>query len=141
MTAMAILHWFISQSLFFASVSVFDYNYVLDKSKTVKNLRWSPLAVLLGLILWLLTILALPTLRFQKYPTGMPLAGSNSAVISDACHPEERADITERPLKYDVLRSTDTEAGDALDSRRRWWNLLFQARYMSDLTGSEADRY
>ena len=109
MTAMATLNWFISQSFFFASVGVFDYNYVLDKGKTVKTLRWSPLAVLLALILWLLTILALPPLRFQKYPTGMPLAGSNSAVISDVCHPEEGADITERPPKYGVLRSTDAK--------------------------------
>ena len=119
MTAMATLLWFISRSIFFESFSVFDDNYILDKGKIVKNLRWSPLAVLLALILWLLTILALPALKIQKYPTGMPLAGNNSAVISDECHPEEGADITERPLSMVYYVPRMLKAGDALDSRRR----------------------
>ena len=39
----------------------------------------------------------------------MPLAGSNSAAISAACHPDEDSDVAERPLKYGVLPSADSE--------------------------------
>ena len=41
-----------------------------------------------------------------KYPVGLPIGGTNSAVISAACHiqHEERGDddMTDRPLKWGV---------------------------------------
>ena len=60
-------------------------------------------------------ILALPILGFMRYPRRMPLAGSNSAAISAACHraDDEDADITSYPLKYGILKCVGA------DSRRR----------------------
>ena len=111
MTAMAVLHWLISQSTFLARINQYDYNYVLEEGLTINGTGWSPIALMFALILGGLMILALPIFGFKRLPKKMPLAGSNSAAMSAACHRQdgEDDDIMQRPLQYGVLRSTDAE--------------------------------
>ncbi|KAF2645313.1 hypothetical protein P280DRAFT_116912 [Massarina eburnea CBS 473.64] len=63
---------------------------------------------LIGSISWgtALVICVLAVAWFMKYPVGLPVGGTNSAVISAACHltgnEREKKDIVNRPLTWGV---------------------------------------
>ena len=112
MIATSVLHWLIAQSIFVARTYVWDFNYTIDKAYVTSGTGWSNFAVLFALILGVLMFFTLVFLgRLRHYPTNMPLAESNSAAISAACHrrEDEAGDIVQRPLKYGVLPCTDSE--------------------------------
>ena len=112
MIATSVLHWLISQSIFVARTFVWDYNYTIDKAYSISGTGWSNFALLFALILGCLMVFTLLFLgRVGHYPTNMPLAGSNSAAISAACHrrEDEAGDIVQRPLRYGALPCGDAE--------------------------------
>ncbi|KAK3345483.1 LOW QUALITY PROTEIN: hypothetical protein B0H65DRAFT_558386 [Neurospora tetraspora] len=85
----SVMHWLMSQCLYFTEVDFIDLDGVtLDKSNpTTLTLGYSTWAIfwviVLGTLSWL-TILGLAV--FGRYPAGMPIMGGCSAVVAAACH-------------------------------------------------------
>lgn len=89
-----VLHWLISQSLFFVYIVPYDMNQNPITDANTAALGYSPIAIIFAVPLGGLMVLALLVLGFGRRLGGskkgtipMPLAGSCSAVISAACHP------------------------------------------------------
>lgn len=81
-----ILHWLVSQSLFFVEIILFD----TDENQTSEKLiacGHSPIAIIFTMILCTSMLLVLLSLRYSRFKSNMPLAGSCSEAISAACHP------------------------------------------------------
>ncbi len=117
MLAAILLHWLLSQSLFLVRTVTYQVanpgQAVLNPSATtiggyVSNLGYSYAAILTSLIWGLVLVIIIVAVMYVcKYPVGLPIGGTNSAVISAACHagPKETAngDMTDQPLKWGVI--------------------------------------
>ncbi|KAF2023861.1 hypothetical protein EK21DRAFT_118353 [Setomelanomma holmii] len=118
MVASILLHWFISQSIFMArttmwqnGVQIAEDNPWSYRREAGSDLGFSDYALITS-IAWggaLVLICVLVAMLFT-YPKGLPIGGTNSAVISAACHvkqPDETdlrpdEDIVDRPLQWGV---------------------------------------
>ena len=113
-----LLHWLVSQNLFFVSVKAYGYDTALNSTSTPIRTRqhsedfvttgYSPIATLTVIILGAFIVVVAVVTSLQKFKSGMPLAGSCSAAISAACHPnhieDEHASIL--PLQWGVSANT-----------------------------------
>lgn len=134
--ASILLHWFVSQTLFIARIAVYK-NGILKPSAGLlwyhdgtsgTGLGFSDSALVAAIIMGcLLVVVCLAIAGFCRYPTGIPLGGTNSAVISAACHIKYRNggkiegldDIVERPLQWGVtIEGTKDQAGHCSFSDR-----------------------
>jgi hypothetical protein len=103
----AVMHWLISQSIFLIAVEQFGVNY-----STVYTCGWSPLAVLLVIFGGVLMIAGVIGMGRRKYQPGMPLKGTNSAVIAAACYMaggEENMELERKKLKWGVVGKYDND--------------------------------
>ena len=75
----------------------------------IKDLAWSPFALLLCLLLSGVLIIVLWVAGFAfRYAEHMPLARSCSLAISAACHPPPwESNAAEQPLMYSVVEDFD----------------------------------
>lgn len=119
-----LLHWFISQSIFLARIAVFQdgklveydqlrqYGHIgNEKDKTFTGIGFSDAGFIASLA-WggsvILIIIAVACI--MVYPKGMPLGGTNSAVISATCH-----------VRYeDGLQEQRIEGEDIADQQLKW---------------------
>ena len=127
--ASILLHWFVSQTLFIAPIAIYK-NGVLEPTSrdwlhhaggSVTGIGFSDSALIAAIVMGcFLVVVCLAFAGICKYPTGMPLRGTNSAVISAACHVKQRNgekavgldDVVERPLKWGVtIEGTKDQAG------------------------------
>jgi hypothetical protein len=101
---MGILHWLVSQSIFLARIAVIDESGDTDFSRDIGGCGWSPVALIVVIVVGALMIIALFGFGFRKFDGRMPIASSCSAAISAACHPadDEGDDMVLLPLKYGV---------------------------------------
>lgn len=122
MAVSVLLHWFISQSIFVQRVTTYSPNDPDHVIRAENDLGYSQNA-LLGTIVCssvMIGVCLLVSILFT-YPTkGMPIGGTNSAIISAACHVRSTSneqdkstaedDIVCRPLKWGVTKegSPDT---------------------------------
>jgi len=125
-----LLHWFISQTLFMVRIAVYKDGVLkttfpgLDLSSencSVTSLGFSDSALIAAIVMGcLLVLVCLGFAGFCRYPTGMPLGGTNTAVISAACHVrhtggrkvEDLDYVVERPLQWGVtVEGTKDQAG------------------------------
>ncbi|PKY04081.1 hypothetical protein P168DRAFT_236422 [Aspergillus campestris IBT 28561] len=88
----AILHWLVSQSLFFVQIVPFDRSGVPQQSEQVVTCGYSPLAIICAMILGVALLLGVGLLGLRRFKSRMPLAGQCSAAISAACHPTSSTD-------------------------------------------------
>lgn len=88
----AILHWLVSQSLFFVQIVPFDRRGVPQQSEQVVTCGYSPLAIICAMILGVALLLGVGLLGLRRFKSRMPLAGQCSAAISAACHPLSSTD-------------------------------------------------
>lgn len=121
-----LLHWFISQSIFLARIAVYQDGKLVEDDR-LKNyehigkggnqaftgIGFSDAAFIASLV-WggLIILIMLIVSNVMVYPKGVPVGGTNSAVISAACHVRyegdprhqvmEEDDIVSRPLKWGV---------------------------------------
>lgn len=121
--AAVLLHWLISQSIFLVRIIPYEDGKPSDlKLSTMKQvggssaaLGWSNAGLVVSFI-WgcVLVAVILLVAFFGRYPIGLPIGGTNSAVISAACHGEERerraGDIADRPVKWGVTRPGSRDA-------------------------------
>lgn len=114
-TTMTILHWLVSRSIFLVYITGFDYAMggarPVPLGAIMLALGWSPLALIISLIVGGLLILVLwiSGLAF-RYGTGIPLTRGCSVAISAACHPPEwDSDAAEKPIRYGVVSDLGEE--------------------------------
>ncbi|RAR13599.1 carboxypeptidase s1 [Stemphylium lycopersici] len=98
-----LFHWLASQSLFKVQLSLTEM-HTREATKEISTCGYSPVAIILTTIV--ATVLAGGGMligRF-RFPPGMPLASSNSAAISAACHrPAEDVDASVLPVKWGAI--------------------------------------
>lgn len=116
MAISTILHWLVSQSLFLVVLRTYCDDltwcplgtaYGSSAGGEAFGMCWSPLGVVLTIIIGVLMAGYVLGLGFQRYKPGLPLAAGNSAVISAACHPLETqglvATAASAPLRWGVV--------------------------------------
>jgi hypothetical protein len=110
LTAMTLLHWLVSRSLFLVKVTIINASGIPTPSRDINACGWSRLPLILALGVGLVMILTLFGLGWRRFAAGMPLLGSCSLAISAACHPAqaEGENIAEFALQYGVIDNTDT---------------------------------
>ncbi|KAF2626657.1 hypothetical protein BU25DRAFT_411632 [Macroventuria anomochaeta] len=100
------LHWLVSQSIFVVAMD--EYNrYGLYQSAT-NMCGYSPIAMLVVIILGVFMVAAVVSFGYIPYKTGMPLAGSCSLAISAACHPAQYPEakdgaLSEQKVQWGVV--------------------------------------
>ncbi|KAE8334706.1 hypothetical protein BDV24DRAFT_172155 [Aspergillus arachidicola] len=101
MTISAILHWLLSESIFYVRVYQYDTAGTLDETKTISTCGMSPIAMIFTLSLTGLALVIVFGLALKRFPTQMPLAGNCSLAISAACHPPlDDEDSALKPLMW-----------------------------------------
>lgn len=112
-----LLHWLLSQSIFLARVSTLHWDPAdpagnRNKSSTLTTCGHSPIAMIFLIILGAFMILAAILLGLRRHKPGIPLARSNSALISAACHIlKDEPDAAFYPVQWGVVRAPDHEGG------------------------------
>ncbi|KAJ5127619.1 hypothetical protein N7448_008398 [Penicillium atrosanguineum] len=82
-----LLHWLISQSLYYVLVISYNVQGEADYRLEVSSLGYSPLPVFLSILVSSLLVFLMILLSCKRLKSNMPLAGACSAAISAACHP------------------------------------------------------
>jgi len=129
------LHWFVSQTLFIARIDIYRDGVLMPMSRdwrsrqnSVTDLGFSDLALIATIVIGSLFVAVCVAIAgFCRYPKGMPIGGTNSAVISAACHinytsgreAKSLDDIVKRPLKWGVtIEGTKDQVGHCSFSDR-----------------------
>ncbi|PVI03995.1 hypothetical protein DM02DRAFT_669382 [Periconia macrospinosa] len=111
--ASALLHWFISQSIFLVRIITYyeRRDTVAADEDILTGVGYSEDAIYTSLG-WgsALVLFCLVFAGVRTFPKGMPIGGTNSAVISAACHVRDgiegptktQDDISHRPLQWGV---------------------------------------
>lgn len=81
-----ILHWLVSESIYYVLLIPYDGDQRVWEKRT-SCLGLTALPMLLAVVVGFLMIFLLVALAFRRFKSTMPLAGSCSAAISAACHP------------------------------------------------------
>lgn len=115
------LHWLISQSIFLvnlemyepSSANILSRGRAADRGPTVSSMGesnlttcgWSPFGTVCTVVVALVMIAFLLASGWRRFKNGiMPVAGSCSAAISAACHPDtDEAEAWEKPLRWGVV--------------------------------------
>lgn len=82
----AVLHWLVSQSIFYVRVTLYNAAQEHVSDADINACGWSPMALILSLAVGGLMVLTLLFLGLRRFRSYIPLAGSCSAAISAACH-------------------------------------------------------
>jgi len=113
--AAVILHWFISQAIFLVRIIAYHDGkpvhmdgVAYSQDGIIYSAVGYSASAFIGGIVWGSALVAaiIAVGFFRRYPIGLPIGGTNSAIISAACHvqPEqkEKGDAFDRPLKWGV---------------------------------------
>lgn len=109
------LHWFVSQSIFLASVESYDPDGVLDLRFSYSTCGYSPMPIIGVIILGSLLVIFGLVMGSRTYEPGIPLAASCSIAISAACHvPEQELELhpEQAPLQWGVVPGVFDERGN-----------------------------
>lgn len=110
MVASTLLHWSISQSIFFIGVDVYED---ADAHESYMGLGYSIQPIILDIVPGSLMLFVLVGMGFRKLQGKIPLANSNSFAIAAACHrPEEDKDAALKGVMWgEVQAGSDSEVG------------------------------
>lgn len=108
--ASAVLHWSISQSIFFVGVDTYRD---AELQESTFGLGFGVQPIILDIALGSLMLFVLVGMGFRKLRGKVPLANSNSLAISAACHrPEEDKNAAVKGVMWgEVLTGSDGEIG------------------------------
>lgn len=102
-----LIHWLVSQSLFLVDVTLFDMAGNVTPERLI-SCGHSPMAIIFTVILVSLLMFLVLGLRYKRFKTSMPLAGSCSEIISAACHPPPGGADPLKPVMWGEIPSKDT---------------------------------
>ncbi|MCJ1462005.1 hypothetical protein MMC07_000605 [Pseudocyphellaria aurata] len=113
MIVSGLLHWLVSQSIFFVSIETWTngMGYGYDDWATPDNFScgYSPMAIIFVIILAVFMMLFGIGMGMKRYEPGIPVAGNCSVVLSAACHMEAEqfasSKMASKPLQWGVVRS------------------------------------
>jgi hypothetical protein len=100
-----LLHWMISQSIFLAVVAEYDPSGAIVSSIAIASCGYSPLAIILVIVLGGLIIVTTSLLAlFRRCEGSIPLVGSCSAAIAAACHqPSWDTDASLKAVRWGAI--------------------------------------
>jgi hypothetical protein len=106
-----LLHWLVSRSLFIVRINVFGWDGKPQADRNISACGYSPLAILIVILILVLSLLVIGYAGFQKLTPGIPVAGTCSTAIAAACHYDGIGDmeVTNKPLMWGV--TTPAEKG------------------------------
>ena len=105
LSLMTLLHWFLSNTVTFVRVRVFDDSLRTWTGTATSFCGWSPVATAECMFVDGILTLALLVFGLRRHSSDIPLAATCSAAISAACHAEtveSGADVVSQPLRYGV---------------------------------------
>jgi hypothetical protein len=110
LVASAVLHWSISQSIFFIGIDVYKGTKL---AQSHFGLGYSIQPIILDIVLGSLMLFVLVGMGFRNLQGKIPLANSNSFAIAAACHrPEEDKDAELKGVMWgEVHTGSDNEVG------------------------------
>lgn len=100
MISHTLLHWLISQSLFYVQVLPYDARGNPVPEQQLVACGYSPMAIIFAMCLGGLMVCTILGLGMKSYKTNIPLAVSCSAAISAACHPPPGGGDALKPIKW-----------------------------------------
>lgn len=108
-----LMHWFISQSIFFVRTVAYYPDGTEDPPKNTSRVGFSLVGIVFAFSLVIAMLVALGVLALvKKYPDAMPLMSTNRAAISAACHPPTHdTDSHLLPVQWGVISSNDSIIG------------------------------
>ena len=137
--ASSLLHWLVSQSLFFVRILIFPSeagdNNPQEPSTSITSCGYSPIAIFFVILTGCTMLIGMLILGLKKYPVGMPLAGSCSAVISAACHPPVRpkavlsSSSSSSSSSWEKKLSKGSRNRDARVEERVMWGWVYGDEY------------
>ena len=102
----SLLHWLVSQTLFFVRIEV------VQSAAVITSCGFSPIAIITVIPIGVILVLVVVLLGFRRYEKGIPFAGSSSAAISAACHPpEEDVDARFLPVMWGDVKTEHSTVG------------------------------
>ena len=102
----SLLHWLVSQTLFFVRIEE------VESENVITSCGYSPIAIITVIPIGVILVLVVVLTGFRRYEKGIPFAGSSSAAISAACHPpEEDVDARLLPVMWGDLNTEDSAVG------------------------------
>ena len=105
LSLMALLHWFLSNTIAFVRMRVFDDSLQKWTGTATTFCGWSPIAIIECLVVGGILTVALLVFGLRRHSSDIPLAATCSAAISAACHAEtvdSGTEVVSRPLRYGV---------------------------------------
>ena len=122
----AVLHWAVSETLFFARIDVYDVNTNrIDPEASVIDIFYSLLPKYITVSLGSALLIILVAIGvFARYPGTIPLAGCCSASIAAACQPTRPRingipekfpeDLAFSKLQWGVVKTSEDEVGSGI---------------------------
>lgn len=95
-----LLHWFMSQTLYLANISVVNRDDTIPNTDEITTVAYAPIGMIGLLVLSGVMVIVLVSNSLRYFGGQMPIVGSNSAAISAACHVQ----MSERRRRELVLR-------------------------------------
>lgn len=98
--ASGLIHWFMSQTLYLANISVVPRDNEVPMKDEITTVAYAPAGMIALLIMAVLMVVVLIVTGMRRFGGQMPIVASNSAAISAACHVQ----MPERRRRAMVLR-------------------------------------
>jgi hypothetical protein len=119
----SVLHWLVSQSLFFVQIISFDINDVPIPTAGSARCAYSPVAMLFAIIVGSSLLIIPILLSLRRFESPMPLVAQCSAAISAACHPmtssmDDTANHALKPVQWGEIPGIYSDRGMMVFSRR-----------------------
>jgi hypothetical protein len=93
-----LLHWLISQSLYYVLVIPYTTEGKADYGLEVSSIGYTSLPIFFGILVASLLVFLMILLGCKRLKSNMPLAGACSVAISAACHPPPGEDLNTAAL-------------------------------------------
>ncbi|KAL1871753.1 hypothetical protein Plec18167_006903 [Paecilomyces lecythidis] len=101
----AILHWLVSESIFYVEILPYDMSGNLESAYRLVTCGYSPIAIIFAIGLGCLMVFAILGMGLRFYKSNMPLVHGCSAAISAACHPlTEDSEHALKPIMWGEIR-------------------------------------
>ncbi|CAG8028113.1 unnamed protein product [Penicillium nalgiovense] len=121
--ASTVLHWLVSQSLYFVQIISFDINDVPIPTAGSATCGYSPVAMLFAIIVGGSLLMIPILLSLRRFESPMPLVAQCSAAISAACHPmtssmDDTANHALKPVQWGEIPGIYSDRGMMVFSHR-----------------------
>ncbi|PWY87377.1 hypothetical protein BO70DRAFT_287518 [Aspergillus heteromorphus CBS 117.55] len=109
--ASMVLHWLVSASLFYVEVIPFDTWGNAVYNDQIIACGYAPIGIICAILLGFVMTSSILILGLRRLQSHMPLAGSCSAAISAACHPQSPEEHALKPIMWgEILVSPEARA-------------------------------